>query len=110
VTSADGAREAGAGSLAEEASALFAAVQDWARRSGQGATGPDGSPGRAPAECQICPVCQLLRLIRTARPEAFEHLADAAASLAAAVREVVVAHEHNWAARPASGVQHIDIG
>jgi hypothetical protein len=96
------------GSVGDEAAKLFAAVQDWARRTtGDQDLGERISVGSP--ECQVCPVCQLLRLLRGVSPEAFEHLSDAAASLTAAAREVIAAHEHDWAARRSSGVEHIDI-
>ncbi len=65
------------GSMAEEAAKLFAAVQE---RLGDLHQGP---------ECQVCPVCQLLAAVRTARPEVFEHLAEASAALLLALRAVV---------------------
>lgn len=94
------------GSAAEEAAKLFAALQDWARRAGGG----EEAAGRSGVECRLCPFCQLLGVLRASRPEVVEHLADAAASLAAAARAAVVASERDWAARRPSGVEHIDIG
>ena len=95
------------GSAAQEATRLFEAVQEWARRTSTGAGEhiATGSP-----ECQLCPVCQLLALLRGSRPEIAGHLADAAGSLLAAVRAAVDAHEREWAARRAPGVERIDIG
>jgi Family of unknown function (DUF5304) len=95
------------GSVAEEASRLFEAVQDWARRAGvdgrtQIATG-------AP-ECRLCPLCQALGLLRDARPEVVEHLVTAVGSLAAAVRVAVDASEREWSARRPAHAEHIDIG
>jgi hypothetical protein len=100
------------GSLGEEAAKLAAAVQDWLRTVPGGeahtatATGAPGS--ETPPECQVCPACQLLRLVRGTRPEVYGHLADAAASLSAALREMTPD------GRPAAGrrghVEHIDLG
>ena len=41
-------------------------------------------------ECRICPICQLLAALRQVRPEAVDHLIDAAAGLAAALRDLAV--------------------
>jgi hypothetical protein len=101
----------GLGSAAEEAARLFEAVQDWARRSAPGGSFSLGEHiATGSAECQLCPVCQLIGLVRATRPEVAEHLADAAASLLAAVRAAVVAHEREWSARRAAPVERIDIG
>jgi hypothetical protein len=40
----------------------------------------------------VCPICQGFEGLRHARPELAEHLAAAAAALAAAVREMLNAH------------------
>lgn len=73
------------GSAAEEAAKLFAAVEEWARhRTGglfDGEHLATGSP-----ECQVCPICQAIGAVRHVRPEAVEHLLDAAASFVAALR------------------------
>ena len=58
-------------------------------------------------ECQVCPLCQLLALMRRTQPETFAHLADASASMVAALRTVVERHDHG-AART-TGVQRIDL-
>jgi hypothetical protein len=99
------------GPLAEEATRLFDAIGEWARGaiSDSPLTPSAGSaPGPAVgAECQICPVCQLLALVRRAQPDTFAHLADASASLLAALRTVIDRHEHS-SARP-GGVQHVNL-
>ncbi len=123
------------GSAAEEASRLFEAVQDWARRTagtGEGTPGAAGAAGAAadtgpadPAdhrehglgeriatgapECQLCPICQLIGLLRGSRPEIMLHLADAAGSLLSAVRLAIDAHEREWSAHRPSDVERIDI-
>ena len=103
---------AAAGSLGEEAARLAAAVQDWLRTLPGGephAARPDGEPGsEAPPECQVCPACQLLRLVRGTRPEVYGHLADAAASLSAALREMTADRTPDSARR--GHVEHIDLG
>jgi hypothetical protein len=51
---------------------------------------PDSGCGSA--ICPVCPICQGFEGLRHARPELAEHLAAAAAALAAAVREMLNAH------------------
>jgi hypothetical protein len=90
------------GPLAEEAARLVEAIGEWAR----------GNVGDLPlandsAECTVCPLCQALALLRRTQPETFGHLADASASLVAALRTVVERHDHS--ARRPGGVQHIDL-
>jgi len=104
--SSDGAARDG-GSAAEEAARLFEAVQEWARRSSAATSAhvATGSP-----ECQLCPVCQLIALLREVRPEVAAHLADAAVSVAAALRAAIAAHEREWSARRPGDVERIDIG
>lgn len=98
------------GSAAEEASRLFEAVQDWARRTKTGAGDPLGEHiATGSPECQLCPVCQLIGVLRTSRPEIVLHLADAAGSLLAAVRAAIDAHEREWSSRRSPGVERIDI-
>lgn len=100
------------GSLGEEAAKLAAAVQDWLRTLPGGeahAARPDGEPGsEMPPECQVCPACQLLRVVRGTRPEVYGHLADAAASLSAALREMTADRTPDAGRR--GHVEHIDLG
>jgi hypothetical protein len=98
------------GPIAEEAARLVEAIGDWAR----GAVGELGQPGEGRAagagsspECQLCPVCQLLALARRAQPETFGHLADASASLVAALRTLVERHDHATPRPP--GFERIDL-
>jgi hypothetical protein len=92
------------GPIAEEAARLVEALTEWAR----GAVGDVSMPnvGSGP-ECQICPVCQLLALVRRTQPETFGHLADASASMVAALRTVVERHDHG--ARRGTGVERINL-
>ncbi len=118
ATGANGSTSSGPGSLGEEAARLAAAVQDWLRgfpdvRGTAGAAGhqahPDpGHPGETPPECLVCPACQVLRLVRGTRPEVYGHLADAAASLSAALREMTADGAPGAARR--DNVEHIDLG
>jgi hypothetical protein len=92
------------GPLAEEAARLVEAISDWARNAVGDASMPGVGGG---VECQACPVCQLLALLRRTQPETFGHLADASASMVAALRTVVERHDH--AESPKSGVERIDL-
>lgn len=106
------------GEAAAEAIRLFEAVQDWARRTSVGdfaAHWADESASRAfatgAAECRLCPLCQLVAFLRHSHPEVVDHVADAMASLAAAVRAGLGAPEQDQAARPrGGGIERIDIG
>ena len=91
------------GPLAEEAAKLAEVLSGWIS-SGFAASGMGES-----AECRVCPVCQLLRVAQGSRPEVFEHLADASASLLAALRAALESSQASWANgnRPAS--ERIDI-
>ncbi len=95
------------GSAAEEAAKLFAAAETWAReKAGQLFDGEHLATGAAP--CTACPICQVVEAVRQVRPEAVEHLLDAAASLVAALRTAVTPGPD--APRPAgAGVQRIDV-
>jgi hypothetical protein len=98
--------------LGEEAARLAAAVQDWLQAAPGGEphdTEPGSGPGsETPAECLVCPACQLLRLVRGTRPEVYGHLADAAASLSAALRELTA--DRTPDAERRGSVEHIDLG
>ena len=96
------------GSAAEEAVRLFAAVEDWARKKA-GHVLDDAHVATGSAECQMCPVCQGIGVLRHVRPEAVEHLLDAAASFVAALRTAVVTPPEPGS-RPATRVQHISVG
>ncbi len=91
------------GSPADEAAKLLAAAQDWARKRFDSAHLSTGA-----AECQVCPVCQGVAALRHVRPDAIEHLLDAAASLVAALKSSLnpqPPEQHP----PAGRVQHIDV-
>lgn len=97
------------GPLGEEAARLVEAIGDWARGAvGDASPGApnESSPHRGP-ECQVCPLCQVLALVRRTQPETFGHLADASASMVAALRTFVERHDHP-SARP-TGVERIDL-
>jgi hypothetical protein len=103
----------GTGSAAQEAARLFEAVQEWARRAStdgrtMGESWSEHIATGAP-ECRLCPICQLVGLLRDTRPEVAMHLADAVGSTLAALRSALLAHEQDWTARRAAGVERIDI-
>lgn len=94
------------GSAGEEATRLFAAVEDWVRTRGAGLRDGQHVANGSP-ECTVCPLCQGVAALRQVKPETVEHLLDAAASLVAALRVTVNPGGARPPARP--GVQHIDI-
>ena len=94
------------GSAAEEAVKLLAAAEQWARSRAAHLVDDEHLATGTP-ECTSCPVCQTVGALRGVRPEAVEHLLDAAASLVAALKVAVVPPEPP--APPASRVQHIDV-
>lgn len=97
------------GSLGEEAGRLAAAVQDWLQALPGASAHDHPEPGsETPPECLVCPACQLLRVVRGTRPEVYGHLADAVASLSAALREMTADRTSDAARR--SNVEHIDLG
>lgn len=104
------------GSLQEEAGKLAELLEAWlagARQTaGAWASADPAGDGEGPhsPECRICPICRLLALLRGVRPETYEHLLDAAASLLAAVRVGVEGAERSWSAGRPATVQRIDIG
>jgi len=73
------------GTIGDEAAKLLDAVQDWARRNlGESSHIATGAP-----ECQWCPLCQLIMVLRGDRPEISEKIADATASVVAALRSLL---------------------
>jgi len=79
--------------MIEEALKLAAALTDWARTRGPAAFGVAAETLSAhlggSQQCTICPLCQALALIRGAQPEVYEHLAEAASALTAALTALV---------------------
>lgn len=92
------------GPLADEAAKLVEAIGEWARGAAGGISMAAVGEG---AECQVCPFCQLMALVRRTNPETFGHLADASASMIAALRTVVEKHDHQSTRKP--GVERIDL-
>jgi hypothetical protein len=93
------------GTIGDEAAKLLDAVQDWVRRNlGEGSHIATGAP-----ECTWCPLCQLIMVLRGDRPEISEKIADATASVVAALRTLLdAATSHTEPKAPR--VQHIDLG
>jgi hypothetical protein len=99
--------------VAEEATKLFDALQDWAGEAGLGqqlgeqlrsvnehlATGSQ--------DCTYCPVCQVIHKVRDSSPELRTHLAVAASSLLQAAAALVEARAPRPPA-PQPGVTKID--
>lgn len=97
------------GSAAEEAVKLFAAMEDWARRKASHVL-DEQHIATGSAECQMCPVCQGIGVLRQVRPEAVEHMLDAAASFVAALKTAVTTPVTDEPARRGTPVQHIAVG
>jgi hypothetical protein len=80
--------QGGHGSVAEETAALFEALRDagstWSRSASHDHPGSTATP----LACRVCPLCQFVALVQNVRPETVQHLADAAASLAAAASDL----------------------
>ena len=81
------------GSMAEEAAKLVDVAHLWlaaqsghATRAGAGDVWAEATAESAPPECQGCPYCRVRRALSDVSPEVYEHLADAVASLGAALR------------------------
>ncbi len=72
----------GAPFLGEDAQRLFAAVQDWARR-----TLPP--PEADASTCEWCPVCSFVAVLRGERPDLTERMAEAGAAVVTAVRALL---------------------
>lgn len=102
------------GSLHEEAGKLAELLEAWlagARQSaGEWAAEATVDEGLHSPECRVCPICRLLAMLRGVRPETYEHLLDAAASLLAALRVGVEGAERSWTAGRPATVERIDIG
>jgi hypothetical protein len=83
-----------AGPVGEEATRLLEALRqataDW------GHPDPADAPHGCGSTCRVCPVCQLVAAVQQVRPETVQQLAEAAASMAAAVSDLIAG-----AARPA---------
>jgi hypothetical protein len=109
------------GSLAEEATKLFAALSGWVEEHRPdaeawgdqvSALGHDlhehlavGAP-----ECAYCPVCQLVRAARNTSPEVKAHLAAAGGSLLQALAGMLDPKPAGGSRdRPGDRVEHIDV-
>jgi hypothetical protein len=79
------------GSMAEEAAKLVDVAHLWL--VAQSAAPPNDdvwaqatADDHVPAECRGCPYCRVRRTLADVSPEAYAHLADAVASIGAAIR------------------------
>lgn len=80
------------GTMADEAVKLAEVAQVWLRARSARERADDvwaaatAEPTQAPPECEGCPYCRARRAFTGLNPEVYAHLADAAGSLAAALR------------------------
>jgi len=87
------------GTVAEEAVKLAEVAQVWLRARSARERAEDvwaaatAEQVQHPPECEGCPYCRLRRAFAGLNPEVYAHLADAAGSLAAALRAVGRAHD-----------------
>ncbi len=124
MTHAQDGHDPDVGSLAEEATKLLGAINDWAREHGSGlGEGVSGMSDHATAaahdlndhlatgsaECTVCPICRTVHAARHLSPEVKNHLASAAASLMHAAAGMLATTA--TPAEPASGagMVHIDL-
>jgi len=123
VTDTEDGRDPEVGSLAEEATKLLGALNDWARDQGGGlgesvsglsehavaaAHDLNSHLATGSAECTVCPVCRTVHAVRQLSPEVKAHLTSAAASLVHAAAGILA----TAAPAPSSdrgGVEHIDL-
>lgn len=114
------------GSVAEEATKLFRALQDWAKESGtdyanaaahmaSGAAGAlrdiDEHIATGGEDCRYCPVCQAVSMVRNTSPEVRHHLSNAASSLMQAAAGLLATYPPDPADGPGprSPVEKIDL-
>jgi hypothetical protein len=79
------------GSMAEEAAKLVDVAHLWLVAQSAAAPNDDvwaqaTADDHVPAECRGCPYCRVRRTLADVSPEAYAHLADAVASIGAAIR------------------------
>ena len=112
------------GTVAEETAKLLAALQDWAKDSGQthasaasqaangladSVRGLGDHIGHGP-DCKFCPVCQVINVVRETSPEVKQHLAVAANSLLQAMQGMLATQvPDSAAARRTAPVEKIDL-
>jgi hypothetical protein len=123
VTDTEPPRDPEVGSLSEEATKLFGALNGWARDQGGGlgenlaglsehavaaANDLNEHFATGSAECTVCPVCRTVHAVRQLSPEVKAHLATAATSLLQAAAGILA----TAAPTPSSdrgSVEHIDL-
>jgi hypothetical protein len=113
------------GSVAEEAAKLFAALQGWAKESGEesAATATGAAQGASAlfreisdhvatdgADCRYCPLCQFISTVRQMTPEVKHHLTAATTSLMQALAAALASDSQRAGRRPTnSPVEKIDL-
>ncbi|HXH77991.1 hypothetical protein [Nocardioides sp.] len=124
MTHAQDGHDPDVGSLAEEATKLLGAINDWAREHGHGlgesvsgmsdhataaAHDLNGHLATGAAECTVCPICRTVHAARHLSPEVKNHLASAAASLMHAAAGMLATVVPPGEPASGSGVEHIDL-
>lgn len=128
MTQAQDGPDPDVGSLAEEATKLLGAINDWAREHGSGlGESVSGMSDRATdqataaahdlnahlatgaAECTVCPICRTVHAARHLSPEVKNHLASAAASLMHAAAGILATAVPPTDPASGTGVEHIDL-
>jgi len=78
------------GTMAEEAAKLVDVAQLWLTaqyaRDADDVWAQATADDHVPAECRGCPYCRVRRALSDVSPEVYAHLADAVASVGAAIR------------------------
>ena len=113
------------GSVGEEALKLLAALQGWAKESGQEYGETLGAAASGAGEflnnvnehvatggrdCTYCPVCRTIAAVRATSPEVKQHLTSAASSLLQAAAGYMATHVPERAEpRGEETVEHIDL-
>lgn len=108
------------GSVGEEATKLFLALQDWARENKGEYAAQAGVFAAAAAEvnehiatggkdCRYCPLCLLISSMRSTSPEVRHHLSSAGSSLLEAVNELMASGRSSREHRAGSPFEKIDL-
>lgn len=112
------------GSLAEEATKLWQALQDWTKDGSGDVAGAAASAAAGASsttrrihehlatdspDCRYCPVCQVISAVRGISPEVREHLASAATSLGHAAATLLATPVPTDRGRPDTTSEQIDL-
>lgn len=93
------------GSASHEARKLFDAMREWLDARGV----PEAPIATGAEECLACPVCLVLSAVKDQHPEVVEQLGRASEALIAAVRALLLDHEHEWVSGQRPDVERIDV-